>query len=76
MGFSGKSHKLGKMVNYSEKFKQLNAGKIVKELKTHEVSMVRGSIGMALVYLALTVMSSKEETNWEHFHSFGDMFGR
>ena len=43
--------------------------------KTHEVAMGGGSIGVALVCLALILMSLDEETDWEHFRSFGNMFG-
>ena len=43
--------------------------------KAHEVGMGGGSVGMVPVHLALTVMLLEEETNWEHFHSFKDMFG-
>ena len=43
--------------------------------KAHEVGMEGGSIGAEPVCLALTVMPSKEETDWEHFRYFGDILG-
>ena len=43
--------------------------------KAHKVAMGEGSVGTMLVHSALTVMSSEEETDWEHFCSFSDVFG-
>ena len=43
--------------------------------KAHEVAIRGDNIGAVLVCLTLTVMSSEGKTDWEHFHSFGDMFG-
>ena len=43
--------------------------------KAHKVAIGGGSVGAVLVHLALTVMSSEEKTDWEHFCSFGNMFG-
>ena len=44
--------------------------------KAHKVATGGGRVGAILLYSVLTVMSSEEETDWEHFRSFDDMFGR
>ena len=43
--------------------------------KAHEVATGGGRVGVALVRMVLNVISSEEETDWEHFGSFDDMFG-
>ena len=43
--------------------------------KAHKVATEGGSYCTVLVRSVLTVMSSEEEVDWEHFGSFGNMFG-
>ena len=43
--------------------------------KVHKIGMRGGSVGVLPVRSALTVMSSEEEADWEHFCSFSNVFG-
>ena len=43
--------------------------------KAHEIGTKGDSVGGVPVCSALTVMSSEQEIDWEHFHSFDNMFG-